>query len=143
MEKKIALNKARKKLLLTWLCGSAIPLLILGIQTFLGSKSNGVESQVWSWICPLIFPFITLFIGTFNGDAANTDEKLVSFFLLQISFILSLAYLLIISLVILIEPFSDKNVLLVFSNSTYFITPINGLITACIGSMFAQAKTAS
>ncbi|HYF30895.1 MAG TPA: hypothetical protein VD993_07235 [Chitinophagaceae bacterium] len=143
-ENRTALIIARNRLLKIWFIGSALPIVVLIVQTILGTKYEGIEEQVWGWFSPLIFPTITLMLGVIGAGALTPGEsadKTVNNFFLKITTWVSIIYLFIVALVILLEPMSAQPSIKVFTKSNLFITPVQGLATAALGFLFSTTRT--
>ena len=145
MTTRIPLEKARNVLFLIWLISFLVCFIILMVQTLAGTyqvtTESGLENQtnkVWSWFIPLTIPTLSLMIGVMGVSSLKTEKQGTikkNFF--QFAKWLSLFYLVIVVAVILSWPFLNyENPIDVYSISSFFITPLQGIIIALIGYLF-------
>ncbi len=149
MTKPLSLESARSKLLWLWLIGVLLLLLPLIYQTlnktFEKTTESGEESfaqQVWGWFIPMIFPTLTLMLSTLNINASaanivvNVNKKTYN-----ICFILSVFYLLLLSINVFLWPiFKYEDPIKLFNISNFYLGPIQGLAVLLIGNLFNKKE---
>lgn len=157
MEKKITISKAQNYLLVLWLATALLLFLVLVIQSLKGTfeitTEDGLVDQsekVFAWFIPLVFPTISLMLGIVGASAIKNQktkelEQTVeyvgkSFF--QIVMVMCLFYQVLIFAVIFIWPgLKEENPLDVFSKSSYFLSPLQGIVVGLIGVLYTSKKT--
>jgi len=138
---KISWTKSKKYLATLWFIGSGLIFLTLIIQTIMGRYVDNVN-EVWKWFLPTIMPSLSLIIGVFVMDARGREEKIVTAdrFFLRLSFGLSLLYLIVVSLTILLQPFSKLSPVELMKQSNLWLGPFQGLVSASLGAFFIKTK---
>lgn len=138
---RLALLQCQRKLLVTWLIGLVPSTLLVSIRTLTGNFSGG-EQEVWSWFVPMFLPTLTLMIGAYSSvalkDSPNTTTVDKAFF--NISFGCSIFYLLILTIVVMYQPFANAPALETFSRSSFFLSVIQGVTTGCLGVFFVSQE---
>jgi hypothetical protein len=136
----VSLAKTRTTLARLWLGGSGSSALILVVISILHGRPDAAR-EVWSWFIPLVLPTIGLMVGVL-GAAALSEQKetYVRNSFADIAFWLSVAYLALISLTILLEPFSPIRGAELHGMSNYWIGPFQGLVVAALGYLFTSEK---
>lgn len=140
MSKNISMQTAKKRLALLWFLIGGLLFVIIFLQT-LFNYYDDKANEAWSWFLPTIMPTLSLIIGVFVSEASagNVQNKPVSSFFYRLSFILSIAYLVMVSLVIFIKPFlPNQNPLELMKLSNFGLGPFQGLVSACIGVFFIK-----
>src|SRR3990172_5068813 len=102
---RIARDQARKRLALLWFPWAGILFLVLLLQC-MRDRYADKWADAWGWILPTVMPTLALIVGVFVAQAMGkpVKEKTVEVFFFWFTFALSAAYLLAVSLTILI-PF--------------------------------------
>jgi hypothetical protein len=140
----IPIGKARNYLASIWFPGAFFPFLILTIQSILGKYPDDVQ-KVWAWFVPTVGPTLFLMLGVMGATAlVSTDDKRnVNSFFLKLSVGLSVTYVIILTLTLLLEPFSTIHGITLFTMSNYWLSPIQSLAVAAITVLFtSQEKSA-
>lgn len=137
---RIALSKAQRRLTIIWFAGSGFLFLLLLIQTLVGRYADKAN-EAWSWLLPTFMPTLSLMIGVLvaNSRKGESRDKTVDGFLYRLSYILSIAYLAVVSLTILFSPFSSYTPLELMKTSNLWLAPIQGLVSASIGAFFVKS----
>jgi hypothetical protein len=140
----VPLAHVRSRLAVVWLTSAALIFGLLILQSLLGKYGNRAQ-QVWSWVLPTMMPTLTLMLSALGADALNAEPAgsyvKKSFF--QIAFWLSLAYLFLILLTILIEPFVATESLDLFNLSNLWLGPFQGLVASTIGLVFLSKRSST
>jgi predicted metal-binding membrane protein len=141
MTSRVSLSQCQRKLLITWLIGLAPAVLIMSIRSLTGSFS-GKEQEIWAWFVPMFLPTLTLMIGAYSSIALQeqADSKTVDKSFFYISLGCSIFYLLILSSVVIYQPFADAPALETLSRSSFFLSVIQGIVTGCLGIFFVSQK---
>ena len=71
------------------------------------------------------------------------DKRVVKAFFFKLSRALAVFYLILLLLVMLLEPFSPKPGMELFTVSSYFLSPIQGLVVAAITVLFTSHEKAA
>jgi hypothetical protein len=134
----VSMSAARTLITRTWLIGAGFSAVILVLQSILRGRADAAR-EVWSWFLPLVLPTIGLMVGVL-GAAAMTrrEEALVRKSFVGVALWLSVAYLAILSLTILLEPFSPLRGAELHGMSNYWMGPLQGLVVAALGYLFTS-----
>jgi len=151
MEKNVSMTWARQKLLIVWSIGSAIPFVLIFIQTIIGvfdikignNEVDNIAKDVWGWFIPSVLPTFSLMIGVLVSESFMVSkDKMASRFLYRLSFILSAFYLITI-LSTYVAAFAspvDKSPLALLKQSNLWLGPFQGLVSASLGAFFVSKK---
>ncbi len=133
----IQLDRVRWSLAKLWFSLAGIIFLILILQSIFGKYSAKVE-EVWGWALPTILPTLSLIITVLGASALEKerDETYVRRNYYRITFWLSLAYLMLILAIILIEPFTTREPVELMQLSSLWLGPFQGLVASAIGVLF-------
>lgn len=124
-----------------WFIGSSIPFLILVVQSILG-KYGADTQKAWAWFIPTTVPTLGLMVGVIGASALGEhDKRGVQKGFADLVWWLSLAYVIILSLTILLEPFSPTEGVELLSLSNYWLAPIQGLVVASLGYLFTSGAS--
>jgi hypothetical protein len=139
---RISLDVSQKLLATLWLFGAGIPFLIIFLQTILGRYGDDV-SEAWGWLLPNTVPTISLIIGVLVTDAFNGDKKpqTVDKFIFRLALVVSIVYLVALTLTLLAQPFSPFKALELMKLSNLWLAPLQGVVSAALGAFFVQRKT--
>lgn len=134
----LPLWKVRERLSRLWFIGAGIPFILLVIQSILGHY-GGDAQKAWSWFIPTVVPTLGLMVGVIGAAALKpTDDRVVQQGFSTMMWSLSLGYLSILSITILLEPFSPTRGVELLSLSNYWLAPIQGLVVAGLGYLFTS-----
>ena len=138
---KVSLRKCRKQLATLWFAGSGVLFLIVLFQTFLGRYAGRVN-DAWGWFLPTVMPTLSLIIGILVSEALGkqSGKKVGDRFVYRLSFVLSLSYLIVVSLTIFMQPFSSLQPIQLLNQSQLWLGPFQGLVTASLGAFFVRAE---
>lgn len=139
MDENVLLEEARNKLAKIWFIGSALPFVILVIQSILGKYGENVQSA-WTWFVPTVFPTLTLMISVIGAAAIKPKEdRIVRRNFLKITVGVSFAYLAVLSLILFLQPFSPyQDPVKLFSVSNYFVAPLQGIVVGALAFLFTS-----
>jgi hypothetical protein len=134
-------NKCKKKLAILWFVGGGILFFIIFIQTLFGHYESEVK-EAWEWTFPTILPNLSLIIGVLVMDSMKKEgkKKTIDGFLFNLSFILSIVYILTVLLTIILEPFSSLKTVELMKLSNLWLGPFQGLVSASLGAFFIRVK---
>lgn len=139
---RLPLTQTRSSLAKLWFCGAAMIFVLLIIQSVLGKYGDDLQ-DVWSWFIPTTIPTLSLMIGVIGANALEATDKpsQVNRFFYQLTWWLSLIYLLILFGTIVIEPVVKKDSFELFKLSNYWLTPLQGLVVAVMGFLFSSKSS--
>ncbi|PSL24037.1 hypothetical protein [Chitinophaga ginsengisoli] len=139
MKENTSLEIARNRLAKIWFIGSGVPFLILVVQSILGKYADKVK-EAFTWFIPTVFPTLTLMISVIGAAALIPKEnRVIRTSFLKLTVGVSIAYLVILSLVLFLQPFGNfEDPIELFSMSNFFITPIQGVVVAALGFLFTS-----
>lgn len=136
---KVSMKKCKKKLAVLWFSGASILLAIFILQTNFGHYGDKAK-EAWSWLLPSILPTLSLIIIVLVMDTLGKGVKTenVDRFMFRLSFYLSFAYLSIIFLIILTQPFASMTPLELMNQSNIYLGPFQGLVSASLGAFYVK-----
>lgn len=139
MNENTSLDSARNQLARIWFWGSSLPFMILTVQSILGKYGENVQAA-FSWFIPTVFPTLTLMISVIGAAALKPKEdRIIRTNFLKITVGISIAYLIVLSLVIFLQPFSKyEDPIKLFSISNFFIAPLQGIAVGALGFLFTS-----
>lgn len=141
----LPLEQCRNRLAWIWFAGSGFSFVILVLESILRKTLQGSLQELWSWFVPTVVPSLALMLGVIGADALVQpgEGRQVKAPFFKMARILSIGYLSILAITIVLEPFSAAGSPLgLFVISNYWLTPIQGLVVAAIGVLFAAQEPA-
>jgi hypothetical protein len=137
----MTLRRGRIVLAVVWGIGFIIPMLILAIQTYVGTVYHGKESEAWNWFAPNIVPTIGLIVATFTATAFETAkaDKAVAMPFFILTLLLSMLYVIAFISIFLLEPLTNSPPLETLKRSSLFLGIIQGLVTTTLGVFFMKS----
>lgn len=145
---KVPISQCKYRLAAVWLAWFILLLLLLILQTAFGRYGSHAgdlkASEAFGWFLPTIVPTLSLVIGVLVSDARDhsKDVKLVDQRMYRLSMVLSVCYLLVVSLTFLIDPFTNWSQLQLMNLSNLWLGPLQGIVSATIGVFFFSNETA-
>jgi hypothetical protein len=136
----ISLFNAKRRLVALWFVLSAVIFGLIVFHTISGGF-EGKSNEVWEWLLPNIAPALLLILVFFLYDLdsdSNCNPRLAPRFLYMLAFGLSLAYLLAVLIVILLQPISHFSGMTLMRGSNLLLGPFQGLVCAAVGLLFMQ-----
>jgi hypothetical protein len=140
MSSRISMAQCKTRLTTIWFAGSGVVFALIFAQT-IGGRYGDHVNEAWSWLLPNIMPTLSLITGVLVADSLgkSIQIKSVNRFLFHMAFWLSGAYLLTITLTILLWPITNELEPLTFlQKSSTWLAPFQGLITGLMGAFFIQ-----
>ncbi len=136
-------TRAQKRLATLWFIGAGALFLLLLLQTFFGRYGEQTQ-QAWTWFLPTIMPSLSLITGAVATDAMGRSDPnaTVDPFPFRVAFILSAAYLVIVSLTVLLSPFSPLSQIELMELSNLWLGPLQGLVGGVLGFFFVSRPKA-
>ncbi|WP_457651940.1 hypothetical protein [Rhodocaloribacter sp.] len=137
-------TRAQKRLATLWFIGAGLLFFLLLLQTFFGRYGDQTR-EAWSWFLPTIMPSLSLIAGVVATDAmGRSDPKAtVDPFPFRVAYILSAAYLVIVSLTVLLSPFSPIPQIELMELSNLWLGPLQGLVGGVLGFFFVSRPKAA
>ncbi len=131
--------RCQKRLAILWFTGGGLLFFLLLLQTFFGRYGDQVK-EAWSWFLPTIMPTLLLIAGVVASDLFGRSDRTarVEAFSFRLAYIVSLAYLLIVSLTLFLSPFSPLSQLELMHLSNLWLGPLQGLTGAVLGFFFVS-----
>ncbi|MGA9118185.1 MAG: hypothetical protein WB699_02365 [Bacteroidota bacterium] len=144
MSKAISMPKAKRILTVSWFALGGVIILVVFVQTLTGYYGDKASEAV-GWLSANVLPSLSLIIGVLVTDVQGkgTKTKSVERFLFVLTLVLSLAYLLSVTSVILIAPLVQTPSLSLMKTSSLTLGIVQGLVTACLGVFFSRGEPAS
>lgn len=137
---KVPLSEVRTSITRIWLIGAGFSAIILIVASILRGQADAAR-EVWSWFIPLVLPTIGLMVGVLGAAAmTDRDETFVRSSFFNIAWWLSAAYLLVLSLTVLLEPFSPLRGAELHGMTNYWMGPFQGLVVGALGYLFTSGE---
>jgi hypothetical protein len=133
--------KGKKYLATLWYAGSGAMFLVILIQSIIGRYGENVN-EVWEWFLPTILPTLSLIISILVMDTLGkgTKIKTVDKFMFRLALSISALYLAVLASTILMSPFASLPPVALMKQSTLWLAPFQGLVTAALGAFFMGGK---
>lgn len=143
-EELIALDSVRTLLAIVWLIGGGAVLLILVVQSLLSAYGT-LTQEAWGWFLPTLMPTMGMIIAVLTYTALDpmTSGSVVRRSFFGIAMALSIAYLVLVSLTILIQPFvtsSPDGRVGLMRTSNLWLGPVQGLVASALGVLFVSRQ---
>jgi len=137
----ITIADSRKRLATIWFISAGLLFILLLFQTIFGVYGDKAK-DAWSWLLPTIMPTLSLIIGVLVADtfSKRSKDEAVDKFIFQLSYFLSAAYLITVSITILLSPLSNQPPLELMKLSNLWLAPFQGLVSAALGAFFVSGK---
>lgn len=130
------------RLALLWFAGAGILFLLLFVQSILGRYGER-SGEVWEWYTSVLVPVLTLIAGAFFYDrsSASTRSDSVKPMVFQITFWMSVLYLVVVNAAILLSPLSPMSPLELMEMSELALGVLQGAMMAALGVFFVSKGT--
>jgi hypothetical protein len=136
----VSLAATRAAITRLWLSGAGCAAIFLVVSSILRGRADAAR-EVWSWFLPLVLPTIGLMVGVLGAAAmGQRAETYVRKSFVDIAFWLSVAYLLLLLITIVLEPFSPLRGAELHGMSNYWMGPFQGLVVAALGYLFTSSQ---
>lgn len=140
----VPLETVRIGLARLWMIGAGALFLILVIQS-LNQVYKDLTQDVWGWFLPTILPTMTMIFTVLTYTALNPQ---MSGFVVRRSFAsvakwLSLFYLFVVSLTILLRPYSAHSpaeAIGLMRTSNLWLGPLQGIVASSMGVLFVSKQ---
>jgi hypothetical protein len=140
MESALPIAYCKRQLAVIWFTGSAVLFGLVLVQSLLNRYGDEVN-RVWGWLLPTVLPTLSLIIGQLVFDAVQGGQagRMMDRFLFRLTAVLSVAYLLAVLLVFLLQPVSGLGPLELMTGANVWLGPVQGLVAAAMGAFFVKA----
>ena len=135
----LPMARCKRRLATVWFILSGLIFLLLVVQTVMGRYGDGA-TDAWGWFLPNVMPTLSLIVAVLvldqmgKGARTGTADR----FLFRLAISLSAAYLLLILLSILIQPFAALPPLQLMQQSNLWLGPLQGLVAGALGAFFIK-----
>jgi len=137
----VPLDQVRSRLAWIWLAGGGLIVIILVLQSLLG-RFQGTVQEVWGWALPTIVPTLGMIVSVLGYTALDPSQSKIEvrqdFY--KLSWVLSLAYLFLVSLTILMQPLTPYEPIQLMRMSNLWLGPAQGLVASALGVLFVSKK---
>lgn len=141
MNDRISVSVCQRRLATIWFVGCSLVFVLVLVQSILGKYGNEVE-RAWSWFLPTIIPTLSLIVGAVTYEARRPQTTAtVDRFFFRISMGFSLAYLLLVLVTLLLQPFSNMTPLELMDISNLWLGPVQGFVGIALGAFFVSRQT--
>ena len=132
--------RCKRRLATVWFLLAGVIFLLLVIQTVMGYYGQRA-TDAWGWFLPNVMPTLSLIVGVLVLDqmGGGVKTRTADAFLYRLALGLSLAYLLLILLSILVQPFAPLPPLDLMQQSNLWLGPLQGLVAGTLGAFFIKA----
>jgi hypothetical protein len=139
---RVEVERARKNLLVIWGCGALVILPLVAGQAVFG-RFEGFTTEFFGWFNPTIFPTLGLMIGVIASTATEDDSgRTVKTSFFRAAVVLSIAYLVTLLAVLLLEPIAGTHDMKYFNLCSLWLSGIQGLAVLALGALFNSRKKA-
>jgi hypothetical protein len=137
----VSMDREKKRLAVIWFVGFAFLFCLVFVQSVRGVYGDQWEKP-WAWLLPSVMPTLSLILGVLVSDLTqqNRQDIQVDSFVPRMAAAFSIVYLLIVSLTILLQPFSRYSPLTLMNMSHLWLAPLQGLVSAVLGALFVRQK---
>lgn len=132
--------RCKRRLATVWFVLGGMVFLLLVIQTVMGAYGQRA-TDAWGWFLPNVMPTLSLIVGVLVLDqmGGGVKTRTADPFLYRLALGLSCAYLLLILLSILVQPFAPLPPLELMQQSNLWLGPLQGLVAGALGAFFIKA----
>jgi hypothetical protein len=137
----ITTRVCKRRLAALWFGVGLVLFRVLALQSVFNRFGDRVE-EAWSWFLPSIVPTLSLIVGVLVLDfTSGTDtEKRIAPFYFWLAFLLSVVYLVLISMTLFLQPFIGVPLLDLMKRSNLWLRPLQGLVAAALGVFFVKGE---
>ncbi len=165
-KKFIPMTTCKARLAALWLIGAAFIFALIFAQGILGKYDYKVRveeapniwkvtvenrvNEAWNWFLPIVIPTLTLILSVWAFETLKNfigkkrketfRKKSVKKFMFRAAYGLSLTYLVAVSLVILLSPFSSHSQLALMEQSKIWLGSFEGLTGIALGAFFVYRR---
>jgi len=138
MERSMA--TCQRRLATVWFAGAALPFLVLLLQTARLMAYPGGLEEGWGWFSQTVVPTLALIVGALvtESRAQAAGERKADGFLYRLALGLSAAYLLVVTLTLLAQPFLTVTPGPWLKRSSLWLGVLQGLVGASLGAFFVK-----
>lgn len=139
---RVSMTGSKKRLATIWFIGGGLLFLLLLMQTIFGRYGDRAR-EAWAWLLPTIVPTLSMITAgvVVSGPLGKSLEtKTVDQFAFRLSLVLSICYIITVSLTILLSPFSEFPSLELMKLSNLWLGPFQGLVSAALAIFFVSTK---
>jgi len=140
MSADLPMVRCKRRLATVWFALGGVIFLLLVIQTVMGYYGQRA-TDAWGWFLPNVMPTLSLIVGVLVLDqmGGGVKTRTADAFLYRLALGLSCAYLLLILLSILVQPFAPLPPLELMQQSNLWLGPLQGLVAGALGAFFIKA----
>lgn len=140
----LSMVKCKRRLAVVWFAGGGFLFFLVFLQSTLGAYGDNV-ADAWGWLMPSIMPTLSLMIAVFVTDMLDKRTQTqhntgADAFFFRLTFYLSIAYLVVVLLTLLLQPFATLPPTELLKQSHLWMGPLQGLVTASLGAFFVKNK---
>ena len=136
----LPMARCKRRLATVWFVLAGLIFLVLVLQSVMGHYGQQA-TDAWGWFLPNVMPTLSLIVGVLVLDqlGGGVKTRTADAFLYRLAFWLSCAYLLLILLSILIQPFAPLPPVELMQQSNLWLGPLQGLVAGALGAFFVKA----
>lgn len=137
----VGMDRCRTRLAILWFSLSAL-IFALVLLSCLGGYYGTDFAWVWGWLLPTLMPTLSLIIGVLVVEALRPPrlDRRIRPFLYRLAFGLSCAYLALVLLTFVAQPYTALPPHLLLEKSQLWLAPVQGLVTASLGAFFVKGE---
>jgi hypothetical protein len=135
------MRACKRKLAILWFSSAGVMLITFVLQTIFGHYGTHSD-DAWAWLLPTIMPTLSLIIAVLVAEAVgkSDEDRTSDRFMFHLAFILSAGYLVMVALTVFLQPFAENPPVETFKQSSLWLGPVQGLVTAALGVFFVQQQ---
>jgi len=135
----VSMDREKRRLAVIWFVGAAFLFFLVFVQSVRGVYGDQWEKP-WAWLLPSVVPTLSVILGVLGSDLTypNHEDIQIDSFVPRIAAAFSIGYLLIVSLTILLQPFSRYSPLTLMNMSHLWQAPLQGLVSGVLGALFVR-----
>jgi hypothetical protein len=136
----LPMARCKRRLATVWFVLAGLIFLVLVLQSVMGHYGERA-TDAWGWFLPNVMPTLSLIVGVLVLDqlGGGVKARTADAFLYRLALWLSCAYLLLILLSILVQPFAPLPPLELMQQSNLWLGPLQGLVAGALGAFFVKA----
>ena len=137
----VPLDEVRTRLALLWLVSAGVIFLTLVLQSLRLVYGDRTQ-EVWGWILPTLMPTLALIVTVLGYSALDPamNRAVVRRAFFQVSFYLSVAYLVLTYITILMQPLAASDPVELMRMSNLWLGPFQGLVASALGVLFVSKR---
>jgi hypothetical protein len=138
----VSMTRCKRRLGVLWFAWSGLLFVLLTLQTVFGRYGSNAD-EAWGWLLPGILPTLSVIISVLVMDTLGQSVKVKSVdnYFFRLTFSLCSFYLMMVTLSIILQPFAALDPLALVKQSSLWLGPLQGLVSAALVAFFTKRET--